>query len=314
MQASDVTLAVMNYNGRAFLEVILPSLAAQTAQGFHLVLVDDGSTDDSLAYVAEHWPGVAVDTSDRGNLGTTHTMARAVARCRTPYLSILNNDLELDPRWLGELMAELEAHPEAAAVDAKMLAFDKRDVIDGVRDLLRRNGYPGRRGQFELDRGQYDEPCEVFSVSGACALYRLSALRDAGSYDTDYFAYYEDVDWGFRARLRSHAQRVVPKAVAYHLGSATQARKPGRYDHLLVRNQIVTVVKNMPGSLLLRWGPRMAFFQLKWLAFDTRHRRGRAHVRGLLGALAALPGALRKRRAIQRGRRASAAEIARHID
>jgi GT2 family glycosyltransferase len=309
IEARDVTLAVLNYNGREFLEVILPSIAAQSSQGFRVHVLDNASSDDSLAYVAEHWPGVRVFGSAE-NLGVTRNMARAITTCQTPYVSVLNNDIELHERWLEELMAELDAHPEAAAVDAKMLAFHEREVIDGVGDSMARTGYPTRRGEREVDRGQYDEPCEVFSVSGGCGLYRVSAFARVGNYDEDFVAYYEDVDWGYRARLAGLTNRTAPKAIAYHMGSATNDRKPGGYADRIVCNMIVVTLKNLPGPLLWRWAPRILFFQAKLLLFHIRWRRGRSHFRGLRWALRALPATLRKRREIQRARVVEPAAIA----
>jgi GT2 family glycosyltransferase len=309
---SDVTFVVLNHNGRRFLEVVLPSIGRQTVRGFSVKVIDDASTDDSLAYLAERWPDVDVVRCER-NLGITASMARGIASASTPLVALLNNDLELDPRWLEEMLSGLERHPQAAAVDCKMLSYHDRSQIDGVGDILRRNGYPGRRGQGERDRGQYDTPAEVFSVSGGAALYRREAFELVGSYDTDFFAYYEDVDWGFRARLKGLTAWTVPSAVAYHMGSASTGRQPGRFTHLIVRNQVIVVLKNFPAPLLVRCLPRMLFFQVKWLLFDMLHGLGRPHLRGLAGAVRMAPGVLRKRRALQRARSVSAGALERAL-
>jgi GT2 family glycosyltransferase len=309
-RAGDVTFVILNHNGRGFLEMVLPSIARQTVQGFTVKVIDDASTDDSIAYLADRWPEVEVVTSDR-NVGITVSMASGIASASTRLVALLNNDLELDERWLEEMLAGLERHPGAAAVDCKMLRYDDRTKIDGVGDILRRNGYPGRRGQDERDEGQYDTPAEVFSVSGGAALYRREAFDLVGSYDADFFAYYEDVDWGFRARLKGLTAWTVPSAVAYHMGSASTGRQPGRFTHLIVRNQVIVVVKNFPAALLLRCLPRILFFEAKWLVFDMLHGLGRPHVRGLAGALRMAPGAVRKRRAIQRSRSVTARSLAR---
>ena len=302
--ASDVTFAVLNYNGRALLPVVLPSILQQSVQGFVVRVLDDASSDDSLAYLAEQWPQVEVLAS-ASNLGVTAAMARAVATTQTPFLALLNNDLELDPRWLEEMLSALERHPEAAAADGKMLDYHRRDMLDGAGDQMARNGYPRRRGQGEPDTGRYDTPGEVFSATGGAALYRRSAFDLVGPFDADLGAYYEDVDWGFRARLLGQPTRYVPTAVSYHMGSATTGRYPGRYAALIVRNQMIVVAKDFPVGLLLRHLPRILFFQVKWLLFNALHGGGRAHIKGLLGAARALPRTLRKRRVIQRSRTAS---------
>lgn len=309
-EADDATLAVLNYNGRELLPIVLTSIFNQTATGFRVHVLDDASTDDSLAYMAEHWPQVKVLTSQT-NLGISASMARAIASAETPYVAVLNNDLELDPRWLVEMRATLERHPEAAAVDGKMLNYHRREVLDGAGDLMARNGYPRRRGQGELDTGQYDEPCEVFSATGGAALFRRAAFDLVGPFDSDLGAYYEDVDWGFRARLRGMTVRYAPTAICYHVGSATTSRDPGRYAALIVRNQMIVVLKNFPGALLLRFLPRLVFFECKWAAFNALHGLGRAHLKGQLAAARALPETLCKRRAIQRSRRVSLRELER---
>jgi GT2 family glycosyltransferase len=308
----DVTVAIVNYNGRRFLETLLPSLARQTVSGFAIHVVDDASTDDSRAYVEREWPAVRWLGTD-ANRGIAATMVRAVASAATDYVAVLNNDLELDPRWLEELLLELAAHKRAAAVEGKTLEYDRRTHLDGAGDRLRRNGYPDRRGHGEPDDGRLDEAGEVFAVSGTAALFRRAAFDDVGPYDVDLHAYYEDVDWGFRARLRGWSARYCPRAVAYHMGSATVGRAPGPFTTLIIRNQILVLVKNMPWPLALRWAPRIAWFQVTWLPRNVMAGIGRHHVRALLQVARALPRFLRKRREIQRRRVASSAELVRVI-
>jgi GT2 family glycosyltransferase len=310
--AADVTLTVLNYNGRELLPIVLDSIGRQTASGFCVRVLDDASTDSSVEYLAEEWPKVEVVRSQT-NLGVTAAMARAIELASTPYVALLNNDLELDPNWLREMLSALEAHPEAGSADCKMLNFNDREKLDGAGDIVGRNGYPRRRGQLERDRGQYDTPGEVFSATGGAALYRRAAFERVGPFDVDLGAYYEDVDWGFRARLLGMTARYVPQAIAYHVGSATTGRDPGRYAELIVRNQVTVLVKNFPSPLLLRFFPRMVFFQVKWLAFDVRQGVARAHVRGLAAALRELPRTLAKRRAIQRSRTATARDLTRAL-
>lgn len=308
----DVTVVIPSYDGRRHLEVLLPSLARQTIGGFAVHVVDDASTDDTLQWLAHYWPAVRRFPAPR-NAGITATMARAVATATTDYVALLNNDLELEPGWLEALVSALDARPGAAAVEGKTLVFDRRDVLDGAGDRMRRNGYPARRGQGQLDDGRFDEACEVFAVSGTAAVYRRAAFDDVGPFDIDLGAYYEDVDWGFRARLRGWTAWYEPSARAFHVGSATAGAAPGRFTRRIIRNQILVVVKNFPGPLLLRWGPRIVWFELKWLPFNALHGMGRAHVQALGDVVRATPATLRKRRAVQRGRRVGWRELTRAI-
>lgn len=302
--AADVTFVVLNWNGRKFLEVVLPSIFAQSVQGFAVNVVDDASTDDSREYVEREWPQVTFIAHER-NLGLTGNMNRGISSATTPYIALLNNDLELDRDWLRAMRRALEAQPQAAAADCKMLDYYHRDRLDGTGDLLTRSMLPERRGNLQVDHGQFDDSLEVFSASCGAALFRRSAFDDVGLFDGDLFAYFEDVDWGFRARLRGYTAIYVPEAVAYHMGSATMNRSPGRWSHLFPRNQIYIVLKNLPGGLLVRNLPRLLIAELRWLWRDLRGGLGRKHLEGWWQALGMVPLALRKRRAIQRGRRVS---------
>jgi GT2 family glycosyltransferase len=308
LDASDTTFVVLSWNGRALLEVVLPSIFAQSVHGFAVHVVDDASTDDSREYVEREWPAVRFIAHSE-NVGITRNMNRAISSASTPFIALLNNDLELDRGWLAAMRRALEAHPEAAAADCKMLDYYRRERLDGAGDLLTRSMLPGRRGNGELDEGQYDEPAEVFSVSCGAALFRRSAFDDVGPFDGDLFTYYEDLDWGFRARLLGYTARYVPGALAYHMGSATMSQKPGRWSHLFPRNQIYVTVKNLPRSLAIRYLPRIAVSELAWLRADLRRGLGRKHLEGWRQALRMLPLALRKRREIQRRRRVSPAAL-----
>ena len=309
----EVTLAIVNYNGRRFLEDLLESIERQTFRDFVTHVVDDASTDDAREYVEREWPGVRWIGADQ-NRGITATMARAVASAETELVAVLNNDLELDPRWLEELVRELRAHPRAAAVEGKTLEFDRRTHLDGAGDMLRRNGYPDRRGQGRRDDGGFDAVEEIFAASGTASLFRREAFEDVGPYDTDLVAYYEDVDWGFRARLRGWSAWYVPAAVAFHKGSASVGHEPGPFTSLIIRNLILVLLKDMPWPLALRWAPRIALFQLLWGPRCWRTGIGRHYLLALRALPRELPGALRKRRAVQRSRTAPIAELARAFD
>ncbi|HKG63821.1 MAG TPA: glycosyltransferase family 2 protein, partial [Solirubrobacteraceae bacterium] len=248
----DVTLAIVNYNGRRHLEDLLGSVQRQTYADYVVHVVDDASTDDGREYVEHEWPQVRWLCAD-ANQGISATMARAAASAETEFVAVLNNDLELDERWLEELVAALRARPGAAAVEGKTLEFGRRTHLDGAGDLLRRNGYPDRRGQGQPDDGRFDAACEIFAVSGTAALYRRAAFDDVGLYDVDFRGYYEDVDWGFRARLRGWSAWYVPAARAFHKGSASVGREPGPFTSLIIRNQILMLVKDVPWPLALRW-------------------------------------------------------------
>jgi GT2 family glycosyltransferase len=225
---------------------------------------------------------------------------------------LVNNDIELHPEFLGELVRALEADPGAASAAAKMLRFDDRGVIDATGDTLRWSGIAMQRGQGEPDRGQYDTPGRVFSACAGAAAYRRSAFDEIGLFDEAFFAYLEDVDWGFRAQLAGRGCVYAPSAIAYHVGSAS-TRGEGRPDPFFYglprRNNLWMVLKSYPASALLRYAPLVLVHHAGLLYMAVRDGMARAHLAALWAAARGLPRVLRQRRAIQRGARVGRAEL-----
>ena len=219
-----VSVVVPSWNGRAWLDVVLPSLERQRFRDFEVIVVDNGSTDGSLEHVRARWPWAQVLPLDR-NVGFAAAVNRGIEQSQGVYVALVNNDMELHESFLDALVAGLDSNPSAASVTAKMLDLRTRDLIDGAGDVLRWSGVVIPRGRGERDIGQYETPVEVFSACGGAALYRRAAFDEVGLFDEAFFAQMEDVDWGFRARLLGYGCRYVPGAVAYHMGSASMRRE-----------------------------------------------------------------------------------------
>ncbi len=215
-------------------------------------------------------------------------------------VGLFNNDLELDPECLGELVGALQAHPEAGWAGAKLRDFQQRELIDGAGDVFTWAATGGRRGHGERDRGQYDEPRAIFGACGGAAVYRRSALERVGEFDEDFFAFYEDVDWNLRAQLAGFSCRYVPSAVVYHMGSATIGRGLSDFTRYhLWRNALWIIAKDLPAGALLRHAPQLLLGQILNLAVAVRDRKLGIWLRVWRDALRGLPGALRKRREVQ---------------
>lgn len=297
--APELTVAVLSYDGRRLLEVILPSLARQSFRDFEVVVVDNGSRDDSVRWLREHWPEVEI-VSLPENIGVTAALNVCARSGRGEVVGLFNNDLELDPECLRELVGALEAHPEAGWAGAKLRDFQQREVLDGAGDIFTWAATGGRRGHGERDRGQYDEPRAIFGACGGAAVYRRSALERVGGFDEDFFAFYEDVDWNLRAQLAGFSCRYVPSAVVYHMGSATIGRGLSDFTRYhLWRNALWIIAKDLPAGALLRHAPQLVLGQILNLAVAVRDRKLGIWARVWRDALRGLPGALRKRREVQ---------------
>jgi GT2 family glycosyltransferase len=303
-----ISVVIPNWNGVAHLPTCLDSLRRQTYPRVEVIVADNNSHDESVALMEREYPEVRVLVLEE-NLGYTGGVNAGIEAAEGDILAILNNDTEVDPRWLEELWAALERHPEAGSATSKILLFDERKVFNSAGDLYSTEGLPVNRGVWEEDEGQFDEEEEVFSpCGGACAIRRsvlddLAARGQRGPFDDDFFSYCEDVDLGWRAQLAGYRCLYVPTAVVYHRLSATGGGKTASY--YTGRNTIYVLAKDYPASLFKRHWRRVLLAQgrITWEALKAwRGEAARARIRGQLSALISLPRMLRKRSPIQQGR------------
>jgi GT2 family glycosyltransferase len=294
-----VAAVVPNWNGRRWLVGCLESLAAQERPFDEVIVVDNGSEDESVAWLRSAWPAVRVVALGR-NTGFAVAANRGIdAAAGCDAVALINNDVELEADWLGRLLGRLSEAPDAASVASKMVDLADPGVLYDTGDILRRDGVCEQRGRFRRDDGRWDEGGEVFAACAGAALYRRSALVEAGGFDERFFAYLEDVDLGLRLRLAGWTCLYEP-AVARHAGggSSEQLRRP--VAGWVARNSLLLVAKAFP----VRWWGMVAYRQAAWLVHAARAGRGplRAHLAGLAAAVPLLPAMWRERR----GRRASA--------
>jgi GT2 family glycosyltransferase len=300
---------VATYNGRELLATLLCSLAAQTFRDFRVVVVDDASNDGTPDWLKESWPEVEVIVHPV-NRGVTATLNDCLRSGNGELVALLNNDIELDPNCLTECVRVLDAHPDAASVAAKLIDFHDRGLLDGAGDIYEWTGEANRRGHGERDVGQYEREQPVFGACAGAAVYRRAALETVGLLDENFFAYYEDVDWSFRALLFGYSSWYVPSAIAYHVGGATLGNDVS--DFMLYqarRNALFVVLKNYPLSALVRRGHTLALTQAHHFVWAVQTHRVRVFLRVWRDTVRALPALLRKRRQVQRARVAGMKEL-----
>ncbi len=301
-----VTLTVLTYNGRELLDMTLSSVVDQRDgdREVAVLVVDNGSDDGTVAHVRERWPQVTV-LELAENIGVAAALNRGIDAVATPFVGLLNNDVELAPGWLEPLLATLGSHPGAASATGKLMRYHDRTRIDAAGDVLLRSAAAINRGADELDHGQYDVAEAVFGACAGAALYRRSAFDEVGRFDETYFAYHEDIDWAMRAQLGGFEARYEPAALGYHMGGATTRRRGDFYGHLQRRNHLLLIAKTFPAQMLVRHGWRIAVTQALWLAASARDRMLGKHLRSWREAASMLPATLRRRRVVQRTRRIS---------
>lgn len=306
-----VTVVVPNWNGEAFLPLCLGSLRVQRFESFETVVVDDGSTDGSLSLLEHDFPEARVVALPE-NRGFAAAANAGIRASEAEFVALLNNDTEVDPRWLRSLVQAAQDHPEAGLFATKLVDFHDRRFLDGAGDALRLSGLPYRLGHGERDRGQFDAPRYVFSACAAAALYRREMLEEVGLFDEDFGSYCEDGDLSFRARLAGYECFYVPRAVVYHMGSAsTGGKRSATATRLGTRNSISLLLKNLPFSVTPHVLPFFLPAQLARLLTAATTGTLGAHLEGLAGAWRQLPLMLDKRREIQGTRKISDARVRR---
>ncbi len=303
------SIIIPNWNGLQHLPACLDAMRAQTYSPIEIILVDNGSTDGSQAFVADHYPEVRLLALDR-NLGLTGGNNLGFEAASGEFLISLNNDTEAHPQFVEALVAALIEHPEAGMAAAKMLLFDRRDHIHSAGDGYGRDGIPFNRGVWQRDEGQFDDPGWIFGGCGGAVAYRRAMLDDIGMFDESFFMYCEDVDLNWRAQLAGWRCWYTPQAIVYHKLSATGGGPIASYH--TGRNTLWVIAKNYPGPLLRKYWPLIA--RAQWAVTRDalcawRGEAARARLRGQAAGLLGWVKMAGARRAIQSRRRASLAYI-----
>ena len=221
----SASVVIPNLNGARWLEGCLEGLAKQRHSGFEIIVVDNGSTDDSRDVVRRRCPDATlVALSD--NHGFAAAANAGIVAARGRYIALLNNDTVPEPAWLGQLVEALDTNPpDVGAVASKMLSMDDPLIVDDAGDSLSWSGASCKLGHGE-PASSYVRSTEVFSVCAGAALYRRTFLDELGGFDERFFAYLEDLDLGVRGRLAGYRYLFVPDAEVLHKGQGTGLPRP----------------------------------------------------------------------------------------
>lgn len=287
-------VVILNWNGQPMLERFMPSVVANTEAD--VIVADNGSTDGSLAFLRERYPAVRLITLDR-NYGFAEGYNRALAEAEGyDYYVLLNSDVECTPHWVEPLEALLDANPDIAVAQPKLLMFDRKDTFEyagGAGGFIDKYGYPFCRGRLfstlEKDHGQYDDQCDIFWATGAAMFVRATAWKQVGGLDGDFFAHMEEID--FCWRIHNAGQRVAycPQSALYHVGGGTLPKSNPFKTQLNFRNNLSMLYKNLPDDRLRRvlamrmWLDRVAALKFlieghlgEYLAVRKAHKEYRA--------------------------------------
>lgn len=320
-----ISVVVLNWNGLKVLEQCLSSLKAQTYTFLETIVVDNASTDGSAGLIRTRFPDVKLVVNEK-NLGFGGGNNVGIQASAGKYIMMLNNDTRLDRRCIEELKQGIEKDPKYGACASKILLEYEDDLIDAAGIVVCPDGLSIGRGRLEKG-DRYNEETEVFFASDCACLYRREMLEDIGLYDEDFFAYADETDMGWRAQLAGWKCIYNPKAVVYHLHSASSGAYSPFKAFLVERNRIWVGIKNFPLSLLI-FGQFYTLWRYILQAYGAISGKGAAGrftsdfskmklvkvlIKVYLSIWKQVPLMIRKRRAIQKKKRISNREVYRLI-
>jgi len=285
-EPAKVSVLIVNYNGAPWLRDCLESLAAVTYANREVVVVDNGSGDDSLEVLSEYdW---VVTVKSERNLGFAGGNNLGYRHCKGQFVLLLNNDTVVTPGFLEPLVRHLERHPEVGIVQSKMRMSRQGGVLDVCGSFLTAFGFLYHVGYWKPDGPRYARSSPVFSAKGACMMFRRELVERAGGvlFEESFFCYYEETDFCHRAWLTGAETHFVPDSVIDHLHGATGG-VPNRAGFVLrhyLRNQLFSLLGNLSGTGLARVLPLYAVvFSASLLAALVTLRRSllAAHVHAL---------------------------------
>lgn len=308
-----VTVVIVNYNGGAMICQCLDALKKQSFRNFATVVVDNNSSDDSAASIRADFPDVVI-LSLKNNVGFAGGVNHAVKeRALGVWVALLNPDAFPTEDWLENLVASAQRNPEYSAFGSRMFSDPDHQYLDGVGDVYHVSGLPWRDGHGCPNAPHHNREKEIFAPCAAAALYSVSAIREIGLFDEDFFLYVEDIDLGFRLRLAGYRALYVPKACVLHVGSAFVGKHSDFQIYHGHRNLVWVYIKNMPGILFWFFLPLHLALNVATLLWFGLRGKGALILRAKRDAIKGIPHYWRKRQKIQASRKVGIWRILRQL-
>lgn len=276
---SRVSVVVPNYNGIAFVEQCFKALIKDAPEA-ELLLADNGSTDGSRELIAQRFPQVRI-IALKENYGFCRAANEGMKAASSPYVILLNNDTEVLPGFTKALVSALQLESRAFSAGAKMIQLHHPEKIDDAGNFYCALGWAFARGK-DKSVEYYEEPDEIFAACGGAVIYRKAVLERIGYLDESHFAYLEDIDLGWRAKIAGWKNIYAPEAKVLHVGSGTSGSRYNEFKvSLSSRNSIYLAYKNMPAlQLFINLPFLLAGFGIKYLFF-IKKGFGKTYRKGL---------------------------------
>lgn len=275
-----VTVIIPNYNGKAYLNHCLRALYKNSAMELEVLVVDNGSNDDSISSAQEEFPQVKFLMLEK-NYGFSRAVNEGIKAAKTPYVLLLNNDTQIQKQCVEKLLDCIETSDDIFSVEAKLLQYHQPDKIDSAGTFYHILGWAFARGKG-CHASKYNRRCDCFAACAAAAIYRRENLLEIGLFDEQFFAYLEDMDVGYRAKLFGYRNVYEPSAKVYHVGSSTSGSKYNEFKvRISARNNIYLVRKNMPVFQRIIHVPFLFLGCMIKTMFFVKKGFGKAYMKGL---------------------------------
>lgn len=256
MSAPKVSVVILNWNGRSYLEQFLPSVTATTYSNTEIVVVDNCSTDDSIEFVEREYPTIKLVKLTQ-NYGFAKGYNEGLKQVEADYYVLLNSDVEVDIHWLEPMVDLLEKDGSIGVCQPKLLQYHKKtdfEYAGAAGGWLDHWGYPFARGRIfdicEQDNGQFNDTVPIFWASGAAMMVRAELYHRLGGLDEFFFAHQEEIDFCWRVQRAGYKVYVCGSSKVYHVGGGTLPKGNMRKVYLNFRNNLIMLAKNLPTSRL----------------------------------------------------------------
>ncbi|MCB2220868.1 MAG: glycosyltransferase family 2 protein [Bacteroidetes bacterium] len=249
---TKVAVVILNWNGRKFLEDFLPGVIHHSSKEAEIIVADNDSSDDSVAFLRTHFPQVRIIQNEL-NGGFAKGYNDALKQITADYFVLLNSDIEVTKNWIKPVIELMDSDPKIIACQPKLRSYYDRNKFEyagAAGGFIDKYGYPFCRGRLfqtlEEDQGQYDDVAEIFWATGACMFVRAVEFIRMGGFDERFFAHMEEIDFCWRAKNRGFRVMYCPASMVYHVGGGTLPKRSWRKTYLNIRNNNIMIFKNLP--------------------------------------------------------------------
>ncbi|MFZ4401125.1 MAG: glycosyltransferase family 2 protein [Bacteroidales bacterium] len=254
---TKTAVVILNWNGKKFLEKFLPFVVKYSKDDADIIIADNASSDDSLAFMQENYPEIQIIKNSE-NGGFSKGYNDALSQIKAQYYVLLNSDIEVTENWIKPIISLMESDDNIAVCQPKLRSYFERDKFEyagAAGGFVDKYGYPFCRGRLfqtiETDFGQYNDTCEVFWATGAAMFVRAELYHKYGGLDNDFFAHMEEIDFCWRLKNEGYKIMYSSESTVFHVGGGTLPKNNSRKTYLNFRNNFFLLFKNLPSERLI---------------------------------------------------------------